>query len=177
MAAARQITRFGRTFVEYDPDGPGGGPPTWILAAAGPGSGGGPSGVTNGLFKSATPGAVVRTGMALYFSSQTEVDLAVASDATGGGASPYLVAGLANMDAFNGQLVGLISDGQLTLGDWTQVTGAANLDTGKRYYLSNGHEGQVQPFCPTTPGSTVVCVGQAVSPLTLEVEIDVMVRL
>jgi hypothetical protein len=177
LATARTITRFGRTFVEFDPDGTGGGPPTWILGNAGPGASGGASSTPNGLFTPATASAVAHLGTPLFYRSATEVDIAQAIDGPAGGPHPYEVAGLANAEALNGQPVGLISDGQMVMADWTQVTLQRTLDVGKRYFLDATGPGLLTSTCPSGAGSTVVVVGQAMSPTTLEIEINVMVRL
>lgn len=178
MATPRTINRFGRIYVEYDPDGTGGGPPTWILGSAGPGSGGGPTTGLTGAFTPAAAGATARAGSPLYFKAPGVLDLAQAIDSGAGGTvHPHQVVGLAQADANSGELVGLITDGQLALGDWNFIAGTATLEVGQRYYLSQAAAGMLTASCPSAIGTTVVSVGQAVSPTTLEVEINVMVRL
>ena len=179
---ARTISRFGRSYTEYDPDGPGvGGPSTWILAAPGAGSGGGIGSNPSGLYTPAAGGAgqPVITGMPLYYSAPNTLDLAQAIDSPTPGASahPYQVAGLAASGVIAGAQVSLITDGQITLADWTPLIGKADLDVGQRYYLSATGAGLLSAKPPTAGKSTVVSVGQAISQRTLEVEINVMVRL
>lgn len=116
--------------------------------------------------------------MAVFFTAAGAIDLAIAKDATAPATiHPYEVAGLAAADATNGQIIGLITDGQLSLADWVAVTGTATLEVNKRYYLSDMAAGMLTATCPASVGSTVVCVGQAVSQQTLDVEINLMVHL
>jgi hypothetical protein len=184
LAAPRTISRFGRTYVEFDPDGGGGGPSTWVLAAAGGGAGAAiGSGAPGGTFSPPPPppggtGSACQVGMALFFTTPGKLDLALAMDATiPGQPAPYQVAGLASIDAVDGQLVGLISDGQISRADWTPVAGGPDLVPGARYYLSSSSAGWLQLACPSGVGATVVCVGQALSERVLEVEINLIARL
>lgn len=183
MAAPRTIRRFGRTYEEFDPDGVGGGPSTWVLSSAGGGTGSGSSASPTGTFSPAA-GAAVRTcnaGNALYFISGGRLDLAMGVDALAGAAAgapaPYMVAGLASADAIDGQMVGVVSDGQVSRADWSPVAGSRDLVPGARYYLSVATPGLLQLACPSTPGTWVVCVGQALSERALDVEINLIARI
>lgn len=113
----------------------------------------------------------------MYFSGLTTLDLALALDGAATGPHPYVVAGLASMDATAGQVVGFVSDGQVSLSDWSAVVGQKELVPGQRYYLSARNPGMLTSICPTAPGETVVSVGSAVSATQFEVEINLMVRL
>jgi len=116
-------------------------------------------------------------GMAVYFKAPGVLDLAQAIDATPPATGhPYEVAGLAASDASNGQIIALITDGQISLADWTRVAGTVALEVNKRYYLSDMTAGMLSLTCPSAAGSTVVCVGQAISQQTLDVEINLLVR-
>lgn len=173
----RTILRFGRVYTEFDPDGIGGGPSTWILSEPGAGSGGGSSDVS-GTFNPATEGAILKTGMAVYLPATGQLDLAVAGDgAGGGGVEPFRVIGLAAVDATGGQPASVNTDGQLRLVDWTPVCGTELLQAGRTYFLSAATPGRLQVTPPQGTGVTVVSVGRAVDPNTLEIEIDVLVRL
>jgi hypothetical protein len=179
LATPKTISRFGRTYEEFDPDGGGGGPATWILSTSGNGSGSGTGGssLPSGVYTPAVS-APAMTGMALYFTAPNTLDLAVGREPTVSGApAPYMVVGLANADATTGQAVGLISDGQLSKVNWTDVVGARDLVPGARYYLSAVVPGMLQSSCPTAPGTIVVAVGQALSERALEVEINLIARL
>lgn len=177
---ARTISRFGRSYIEFDPDGAGaGGPSTWILTTPGAGASGGIGSKPSGVFTPVSPTATVAIGAALYFKAPGVLDLALAADSgvAGSRVHPYQVAGLAANTAVNGALVSLITDGQVTMADWTALVGTADLDVGQRYYLSELRLGGFSVTPPTALGATVVSVGQAISQRTLEVEINVMVRL
>lgn len=183
MAAPRTIRRFGRTYEEFDPDGVGGGPSTWVLSSAGGGTGSGSSASPTGTFSPAAS-AAVRTctaGNALYFISAGRLDLAMGVDAIAGAAAgappPYMVAGLASADASDGQMVGVVSDGQVSRADWSPVAGSRDLVPGARYYLSVATPGLLQLVCPSTPATWVVCVGQALSERALDVEINLIARI
>jgi hypothetical protein len=183
LAAPRTIRRFGRTYEEFDPDGVGGGPSTWVLSSAGGGSGSGSSASPSGTFSPAGGGplAACIAGNALYFRIPGHLDLAIGIDAAAGGVigapPPYMVAGLASADAIDGQLVGVVSDGQVSRADWSPVAGSHDLVPGARYYLSVGTPGMLQLACPSMPASWVVCVGQAVSERALEVELNLIARI
>ena len=178
VATARTIQRFGRTYSEFDPDGAAGGPSTWILAAPGDGGSSSNSGNASGSFRPADASTIARAGSAVYFTGPGIVDLAVAQDSKiEGGTHPYQVAGFIGVEATNGQLVAVATDGLVSLQDWTYITGSPYLKTNERYFLSDLNPGQLLASCPTTPGSTVVCVGQAISQQTLDIEINLMVHL
>lgn len=173
----RVITRFGRTYTEYDPDGTGLGPATWILASPGAGSGGASS-EPSGAFMPATPGALLKAGMAVYIPALGQLDLARAVDGVAGAAvEPFRVIGLSTMDAAAGQVVSLVTDGQLRLLDWSAVTGSADLQAGRAYYLSSTVPGRLQVTAPQGDGITIVSIGRAIDQRTLEVEINILVRL
>lgn len=173
----RVITRFGRAYTEYNPDGIGGGPSTWILTTAGAGSGGGSSD-PSGTFTPATPGALLKAGMAIYIPVLGQLDLALAVDGAGGASiEPFRVIGLAAMDAAAGQSVSVITDHQLRLSDWSGATGSADLLAGRTYYLSSTVPGRLQSTAPQGAGATIVSVGRAIDQRTLEVEVNIHVRL
>ena len=174
---ARTISRFGRTYVEYDPSG-GNGPSTWILSSPGAGSSGGSSYLPDGLFQPATPGASVAAGQALFMPAVGELDLAIAVDgAAGQSPQPYQVIGLAASNATDGQRLRIVTDGQIQLLDWSAVTGTVDLQAGQLYYLSSTTAGRLQTAVPSGSGVTVAVVGRAMSSRILEIEIDVRVRL
>ena len=165
--------------MEFDPDGSGGGPATWILGSAGAGAGSGSSSAPSGIFTPAIGGpGLLKAGMAVYFKAPGVLDLALAVDAAPAApAAPYQVVGLANAETSGGQAVGMTVDGQLSLTDWTAVVGAIDLVPGARYYLSARDPGQLVLSCPSGVGTSVVSVGQALSERTLEVEINLIARL
>lgn len=176
--AARTITRFGRTYTEFDPSG-GGGPSTWILSSAGAGTSGGVSTTPSGAFTPSVVGGGCPAGAVLYLRQVDQLDLAIAVDGptTTTGVQPWEAIGLATMAATAGQRVGVTTDGQMQLADWTAVAGTADLVPGATYYLSATRAGGMDVLVPSGAGVTVVQVGRAISARTLEIEIDIQVRL
>lgn len=72
--------------------------------------------------------------------------------------------------------VDYVTEGKLTLTDWTAVIGAATLVPGSAYYLS-ATSGQITTTPPSGAGQYVVRLGRATSTLTLDIEIEPSVRL
>ena len=70
-----------------------------------------------------------------------------------------------------------ITEGQITLGDWTALAGTSQLLPGDVYYLSTTNAGSISEVAPTTPGTYVVAVGRAIGPNTLDVEIQLPILL
>ena len=171
---AQVITRFGRTYAEYNP---GGGPSTWILTAPGAGTGSEQSD-PSGTFTPANAGAVLKAGMAVYLPEPGELDLALAVDgALGQSVEPFRVIGLSAVDATGGQTASVVTDRQIRLTDWTAVTGAVDLLAGRTYYLSSTIPGALRSTAPQGEGVTIVSVGRATDERTLDVEINIHVRL
>lgn len=171
---AQVITRFGRTYTEYNP---GGGPSTWILTAPGAG-GGSEESDPSGTFTPADSETELKAGMALYMPEPGELDLALAVDgAPGQSVEPFRVIGLSSMDAVADQVVTVVTDRQVRRTDWTVVTGAVDLLAGRTYYLSSTVPGALQATAPQGEGVTVVSVGRATDERTLDVEINIHVRL
>jgi len=168
----RTITKFTRTYEEFDPDGAGNGPPTWILATPGAASGG--AVITGGktALVSAIAGATpIQIGQALAMTSGGELRLA---DATADATATCV--GLALTSAGAGSLLTYTSDGQVSLADWSAVTGSAALVPGTRYFLNPVTPGGLTNVCPTTPGVYAAPVGVALSTTLLEVEINLPVK-
>ena len=70
-----------------------------------------------------------------------------------------------------------IEAGNVTLDDWTAVTGTASLTVGAVYYLSSVTAGQLTPTAPTTGGSYVAAVGTAIGAQTLNLSVQPTVAL
>lgn len=64
------------------------------------------------------------------------------------------------------------SGGILTLPDWTNISGTANLDANSVYYLDETQPGKITITSPTSTGDYVQRVGTAVGPTSLEIEIE-----
>lgn len=71
-----------------------------------------------------------------------------------------------------GTVATYVTDGFLTLADWTDVIGTTDLTPGMAYYLSATNEPQLSTTPATTIGHVVVLVGRALSTKTLDIEIS-----
>jgi len=196
---ARVIARFGRTFEEFNPGGPGS-PSTWILAgsAAGPASApaSAASGVGQGIYSPAA-GLPVRleVGMAVcasgFAGSESGALLLGAASASLGlapvGLTPVGLApvGLAVASVAIGQGVSYIGLGTITQRDWSRAldggipdaNGDVLLEPGRRYWLSANAPGRLSVNPPSSPGDYAISVGTALSGIQLEVEINVVSRI
>lgn len=169
---ARQINRFTRTYEEFDPDGTGGGPPTWVLAS--PGGGVGVGAIVNGTsgVLAASVGTVaVPIGSALAINSAGELILADANRY-----DTSVCVGLALTSATGGNVCSYSIDGQLSLADWTAVAGTALLQPGKRYFLDPAAPGRLTVHCPARRGVYAAPVGTAISQTLLDIEINLPIR-
>ena len=104
-------------------------------------------------------------GMALYVSGSGTVDLADADNAT-----TAICIGLALTDVASSGTGEYRSQGELTLVDWTAVTGGASLTAGVVYYLSTT-DGQLTSTPPTGTSNHITRVGLAVTTKTISLEI------
>lgn len=171
--AGRTITRFTRTYEEFDPDGAGGGPPTWILAS--PGSGSGNSGAVVGglraLLSATLKGASLPAGTAVAMDAAGELILADPNAPT-----TAVCVGLLLQAAAGGSSAIYTSDGGLSLADWSAVTGGILLQPGVRYFLDPAKPGGLTTICPSQAGVYAAPIGVALSGDLLEVEINLPVR-
>jgi len=183
------IARFGRTFEEFNPGGPGS-PSTWILAgsAAGPASApaSAASGVGQGIYSPAA-GLPVRleVGMAVCASGFAGSDsgaLLLGAASASLGLAPV---GLAVASVAIGQGVSYIGLGTITQRDWSRAldggipdaNGDVLLEPGRRYWLSANAPGRLSVNPPSSPGDYAISVGTALSGIQLEVEINVVSRI
>lgn len=105
-------------------------------------------------------------GMVVYVSSNGHVDLARA-DVVGTSAG----VGLA-LSAVTATQVGEYKpEGQITLSDWTAVTGTTTLSAGAIYFLSETTAGQMTTTPPTLSGETILRVGRALTDTQFDIEI------
>lgn len=168
--SSQTIVHFSRVYVSFDPDGAGGGPPVWILGSASDGSSG-TSVISAGVYSPASGTAPVAAGTPMRFRAAGLLDIAQAIDGSGS-LRPYEVAGMAAADTAAGQPIGLITDARITRSSWLSIAGTANLDVGRRYYLDDSQPGRITTLCPSSAGSVAVAIGQAITELSLEVEIS-----
>jgi len=194
---ARVIARFGRTFEEFNPGGPGS-PSTWILAGSASGPASAPaspaSGVGQGVYNpSAGSPARLEVGMAVCTSGSGQggalmLDAASASSGlTPVGLAPVGLApvGLAVASVAAGQGVSYIGLGVVTQRDWRRAlyggipdaNGDVLLEPGRRYWLSPEAPGKLSVDPPSAPGDYAISMGTALSGTQLEVEINVVSRI
>ena len=70
----------------------------------------------------------------------------------------------------------VLTDGAITVADWTAIAGASTLTAGSVYFL-DGVDGMITTTPPTLAGSYVVRIGTAISTTTLEVSISRPIKL
>jgi hypothetical protein len=68
--------------------------------------------------------------------------------------------------------VACVTRGQVTRTDWSPVAGYIDLIPGATYYLHPTVAGTITTVAPILPGHFVVSLGKAVSPTTLDVNIE-----
>lgn len=105
----------------------------------------------------------ITQGMAVYSSSAGKVKKAKA-DAAG----TAKVMGLVYDTTITADNAGeIVTDGVLTMADWTTIVGSATLTTGSIYYLSKDTAGLLTAVAPSTVGQLVIAVGTALSTIDL----------
>jgi hypothetical protein len=117
-------------------------------------------------FSAEVEGSAISIGMALYIKPTTKVSLAQAN------LGSTLADGIAYSAADSGHACQFITDGQITLTDWTAIVGTTLLTPGARYFLSPDTAGMLTTACPDTTGLNVQCLGKAMSTEILSVEIQ-----
>ena len=70
----------------------------------------------------------------------------------------------------------VLTDGTITVADWTAIAGASTLTAGSVYFL-DGVDGNITTTPPTLAGSYIVRIGTAISTTTLEVSISRPIKL
>ena len=116
--------------------------------------------------------AAMSAGQVLYIVTDGHGALARANAAVTAGA-----VGLVFADVGIGETACYITEGHITLADWTAVIGAVSLIPGSNYFLSTSAAGKITATAPTTLGEYVVRIGRATSATTLDVEIELPIRL
>lgn len=85
--------------------------------------------------------------------------------------------GLAASDGEADSDVACTTNGQITLENWTPISGSPTLIPGATYYLHPLIAGTITTTPPTTTGQFVVPLGKALSPLTFGVKIEPPIQL
>ena len=119
---------------------------------------------------SAEADVAILVGQPVYVKATGHVALAVANNA--GTASAVGFAVTAAEPTFT---VNFLTEGKLTLVDWTAVAGTASLAPGNAYYLDAATAGKITNVVPAS--GYVVRLGRATSAVTLDIEIEPSVRL
>jgi len=114
----------------------------------------------------------VLVGQPIYIKGTSHVAPAKADSAT-----TSRVGGFAITAADPGNAADYVTEGKLTITDWTAVTGSASLTPGSAYYLDASVAGRITSGVPVATGEYVVYVGRATSTLTLDIEIAPSIRL
>ena len=114
--------------------------------------------------------ASISVGQPVYVKVTSHVGLAAATDSIFGAIGFAITAGEPGFS------MTYVTEGKLTLTDWTLVAGTSTLVPGSIYYLSTT-AGQITDVAPSGEGNYVVRVGAPASTLTLDIEIELFVRL
>lgn len=119
---------------------------------------------------SAESDASILVGQPLYIKSSGHADLARANTHATAAAVGFAV--IAASPTFT---VEYVTEGKLTLTDWTAVASVATLTPGVAYYLDAAAAGRITSVVPTS--GYIVRLGRATSTATLDIEIEPSMRL
>lgn len=165
--AGDTTTAFGRNYIYVIPSGSDG---TWVLSSSGSVS----AAATGGLIQTLTAASGITEGMVVFIyqsgGNQGEVAPAVNN-------STYELAkgiGIATSTVLATESVGVNTDGQVSLADWTAVTGSTDLAPGERYYVDST-SGMLTTTLPTS--GYLVKIGRAVDERILDVEYEDPIKL
>lgn len=118
-----------------------------------------------GLAMTQATSEVLQAGQPVFVAGDGTLHLSSAA----AGANRATVDGFARAATPIGQSA-QVENHQITLADWTAVTGAAGLVPGTRYYL-DATPGKLTATAPTAAGAAVIRVGVALSAQVLSIEI------
>jgi len=121
---------------------------------------------------SAEADAAIAIAQPIYLKASGHADLAQANAASTAGAIGFAITAAEPSFA-----VDYVTEGKLTLADWTTIAGTAALVAGATYYLDAAGPGRITSAAPTAAGQYVVRLGRAASATTLDVEIEAPIRL
>ncbi len=106
-------------------------------------------------------------GHVVYISSDGHVDLALADALATSG-----VVGVAFEAVVATNTGEYVTEGPITLDDWTNVAGTEFLTPGSLYYLSKDTAGRITTTAPGDGGECVVLIGRATSATSLDIELS-----
>jgi hypothetical protein len=113
----------------------------------------------------------VSVGQPVHVSSSNTISLSDADTL-----STAQVLGLVSVSASGGGTATVLSEGIVTLSDWTSIIGTTNLTPGAVYYLSTT-AGQMASTPPTGNSDIVVRLGIALTTDTIDIEVNNIVTL
>ena len=120
------------------------------------------------IYSSATADATLAKGLVVYTKSNGHI-VAASSDADATtGAAGLLWAGVTS-----GETAYFLTEGSITMADWTLVAGTVALSAGEDYYLTTA--GQISLTAPII--GSIVRVGRAIAANTIDIEISRPIKL
>ncbi|MBW2562199.1 MAG: hypothetical protein JRE40_15275 [Deltaproteobacteria bacterium] len=81
------------------------------------------------------------------------------------------IIGICTLGATSGNTCEFLTEGVVSISDWTECIGSVSLTPGTLYFLDPSNAGQMVTVAPTTIGQTVVIVGRAVSAQILDLTV------
>jgi hypothetical protein len=108
----------------------------------------------------------VTAGQVVRVQANTHLILAQADSLVGADAT-----GIVITDAGSGFAAKFATAGQLTLTDWTAITGSALLTPGTTYFLDPDSPGVLTSIPPALPGQVVIALGEALSTVTFSISL------
>jgi len=123
-------------------------------------------------YHTAEADAQIKIGYPIYLAADGHVNPAQANSA-----NAAQVAGFSITDTAITFACKYITEGRVVRADWTDIVGAVLLTPGATYFLDAATAGQITTIAPTTGGQYVVRVGRAINTITLDIEIELPIRL
>ena len=114
----------------------------------------------------------ILVGQPVYVKATGNVDLARADQSATAAAIGFAITA-----ADPTYTVNYVTEGKLTLTDWTAVAGVVTLTPGSVYYLDTTMAGRITSVVPSVAGQYIVRLGRAASTTTLDIEIDLSLLL
>lgn len=114
-----------------------------------------------------TPQVTVVEGQPVYPITSTRVDLAIATGSLTAQVVGFTIEPALALDPLN-----IANSGFIIRSDWTSIIGTALLSPGARYFLSDVTAGAMTTTAPTTSGSYLVPLGEALSTTVFSINIQ-----
>jgi hypothetical protein len=129
-------------------------------------------GVGDVAFYNAEVDAAVQIGTPIYLAATGHANLAQADAMPKAG-----IVGFAISEALAGFACNYVTEGKVTRDDWSLVASTSTLAAGQVYFLDPAKPGRITSTPPSLAGNYLVRVGRAISPLSLDIEIEPPIRL